>query len=339
MSQQSPRGFFTALFGWLGRLFGGPPRQPAPPFEAPPETAQPTRLRVLLVVYDPLMEPSSGRKLSSFIGWRNPDALVLDFISDLNETSRGLAQVTIVDRLDVDEFPVKADGFRYSPQTYLDVIRRAAAPHTPEQVDYDAILRRFNVIERVASNQVDEVWVFAFPHAGFYESVMGGAGAFWCNAPPLAGTASCPRRFIIMGFSYERGVGEMLEAFGHRAESMLAKTFARTRGDDNLYEKFIRYDKVSPGRAEVGNIHFAPNSDFDYDWGNPRVVTSFCDDWYNFPNFTGASRQVDARAWGGGEIRAHHKWWLDHLPRANGRRNGIAHNWWQYVMDANRVRP
>jgi hypothetical protein len=47
---------------------------------------------------------------------------------------------------------------------------------------------------------------------------------------------------------------------------------------------------------------------------------------------------LDVRDWGGGEIRAHHKWWLDHLPRANDQRNGIAHNWWQYVMDANRVR-
>ena len=26
------------------------------------------------------------------------------------------------------------------------------------------------------------------------------------------------RRFVIMGFSYERGVGEMLENMGHRAE-------------------------------------------------------------------------------------------------------------------------
>lgn len=338
MSQQAPRGLFTALFDWLGRLFGATPRPSTPPAGDSTEAAQVTRLRVLLIIYNPVMEPG-GRTLSALMGWRNPDVLVQDFISDIQETSRGLAQYHIVERIVLDEFPVKADGFRYTPQTYLDVLRRAVPPHAPERVDYAAILRRFDVLARVASNQVDEVWVFAFPHAGFYESTMGGAGAFWCNAPPLAGTESCPRRFIVMGFSYERGVGEMLEAFGHRAESMLAKTFAHTRGADNLYEKFTRYDKIAPGRAEVGNIHFAPNSEFDYDWGNMRVVTSFCDDWYNFPNFTGVPRQVTARDWGGGDIRAHHKWWLDHLPRANGQRNGIAHNWWQYVMDANRVRP
>ena len=45
----------------------------------------------------------------------------------------------------------------------------------------------------------------------FYESIMGGAGAFWCNAPPMKNTAQCPRRFVVMGFNYERYVGEMLE--------------------------------------------------------------------------------------------------------------------------------
>ena len=39
------------------------------------------------------------------------------------------------------------------------------------------------------------------------------------------------RRFVIMGYNYQRGVGEMLESFGHRSESILEKTFARLTGD------------------------------------------------------------------------------------------------------------
>ncbi len=329
-----PADMLSSFLNWLRRVFG---RRANLPPQVSDEPAQVTQSRVLLIIYDPVVDAASGRTLSAFMGWRNPDLLVTEFIGDINETSRGLAQYQIVDRITLDAFPRKADGFCYTPQTYLNVLRRIEPPHVPERVDYDEILQRFDILRRVAAGQIDEVWVFAFPHAGFYESTMGGVGAFWCNAPPLEGTASCPRCFIVMGFSYERGVGEMLESFGHRAESLLQKTFARTRGADNLYEKFIRYDKIAPGRAEVGNIHFAPNSEFDYDWGNPRPVTSYCDDWYNFPNFTGLARQVSARDWGGGEIRAHHKWWLDHLPRANGRSNGIAHNWWQYILDPNRV--
>jgi hypothetical protein len=39
-----------------------------------------------------------------------------------------------------------------------------------------------------------------------------------------------------MGFSYERGVGEMLENMGHRAESIMEKTFDGLTGEDNLWE-------------------------------------------------------------------------------------------------------
>ena len=67
-------------------------------------------------------------------------------------------------------------------------------------------------------NEVDEVWIFGFPHAGFHESTMGGPGAFWCNAAPLKNTEASKRRFVIMGYSYERYVGEMHESYGHRAE-------------------------------------------------------------------------------------------------------------------------
>ena len=56
---------------------------------------------------------------------------------------------------------------------------------------------------------------------GFYESRMAGPGAFWCNAPQCENTDACRKRFVIMGFSYERGVGEMLEDLRHRAESEL----------------------------------------------------------------------------------------------------------------------
>jgi hypothetical protein len=168
---------------------------------------------------------------------------------------------------------------------------------------------------------------------------MGGAGAFWCNAPPLRDTAACPRRFVLMGFSYERYIGEMLESFGHRTESILEKTFEKLQGDANLWKRFIRYEQTAPGKAACGNIHFAPNSVRDYDWNNPTTVKSECYDWLlNFPNFKGDIRDVTSAEWGRGEIRAHHQWWLKHLPHAAGRQNGIHNNWWQYVMDVNNVK-
>ncbi len=297
-----------------------------------------TALKTLVIVYDPIVDQARGRPLSQFMNWNRVEDLATGFMNDILEVSGGLARYQIVQRIDVDGFPAKVDGYVYDPQAYLNVVRGVARPYMPQEANYHAIIERFNILQLVAANEIDEVWVFNFPHAGFYESIMGGPAAFWCNAPPLKNTEASKRRFAIMGFSYERGVGEMLENMGHRAESIMEKTFERLTGEDNLWRRFIRYQKTAPGRAAVGNIHFAPNSQKDYDWNNPDPVLSECDDWlHNFPNFRGVIRTVAAAEWGSGDIREHHKWWFRHIPRVAGRINGIHNNWWQYIMDPNRV--
>jgi len=264
--------------------------------------------------------------------------LARGFMTDILQTSGGLARYQIVQRIDVDGFPAKVDGYQYDAPTYLSVVRGLSRPYMPQEADYYAIINRFNILQLIALGEIDEVWIFNFPHAGFYESIMGGPGAFWCNAPPLRNTEAAGRRFVIMGFSYERDVGEMLENMGHRAESILGKTFEGLPSEANLWKRFIRYEQTAPGRAAVGNIHFAPNSQRDYDWNNPGSVLSECDDWLkNFPNFKGEVRRVTSAEWGYGDIREHHKWWFNHLPKVRGSRNGISHNWWQYVMNPNHV--
>jgi len=345
-----------SLMDKLRKMFGQP--APATPVRVvPPDNIiEPARMviaRVLLVIYNPVMDPASGVKLSQSMGWQSPDGLANGYIQDILETSGGMARYQIVQRVELNEFPPKTDGYRYTPQAFLEVMTGVQAPHQPEGADYQAILAGLNVLPRIAMRDIDEVWLFAFPHAGFYESVMGGAGAFWCNAQPLTWSAGITRRFIVMGFSYERGVGEMLESFGHRAESLVSKAFncqdfvawaynpdrvPDTVGPNlNLFQKFLGFDQIAPGKAAVGSIHFAPNSERDYDWNNPRRVPSNCHDWYNFPNFNNEVRQVGSAEWGSGEIRAHHKWWLKHLPKVAGRTGGVANNWWQYVMDPNLI--
>ncbi|MBN2118839.1 MAG: hypothetical protein JW730_19875 [Anaerolineales bacterium] len=302
------------------------------------ETLKVTILKTLVIVYDPVVDPKSGKTLSQYMRWNHVEDLARGFMTDILETSGGLARYQIIQRIDVDAFPAKVDGYQYEAQTYLNVVRGITPPYMPQEANYHAIIERFNILQLVATNEIDEAWIFNFPHAGFYESIMGGPGAFWCNAPPLRNTEASGRRFVIMGFSYERGVGEMLENMGHRAESVLEKTFENLTGEANLWRRFIRYHKTAPGLAAVGNIHFAPNSQKDYDWNNPDAVQSECDDWlYNFPDFKGVTRAVTSREWGSGDIRAHHKWWFRHLPKVAGSRNGIANNWWQYIMNPNLV--
>ena len=335
------------------------PKPPTPGRVVPPDNAiEPVHSvtsRVLLAIYNPVMDPVSGVKLSQLMQWQSPDDLAHAYIQDILETSGGMARYQIVQRVELNEFPVKNDGYRYDPQTYLDALRGVQPPHHPEGADYQAILIQLNVLPRIAMREIDEVWLFAFPQAGFFESSMGGTGAFWCNSGPMTWTSNCTRRFIVMGFSYERGVGEMLESFGHRSESLVSKVFncqdfvawAYTRDrapatvgpNLNLFQQFLSFDQIAPGKAGVGTIHYAPNSDQDYDWNNLRKVPSNCYDWVNFPKFQNDFRQVSTEEWGNGDIRAHHKWWLKHLPKVAGRTSGVANNWWQYMLDPNLINP
>jgi hypothetical protein len=327
-----------SFWDFLRNLFGN---QKSPGEAVPPDnTTEPARIvtsRVLLVIYNPIMDAASGTKIIQTMHWNSPDDLANAFIQDILETSGGLARYQIVQRIELNEFPALTDGYRYDPQTYLTVMNRIQPAHKPEYTNYQAILTGLNVLPRISNREIDEVWLMGFPQTGFYESTMCGVGAFWCNSKPQTWSAGCSRRFVVMGFSSERGVGEMLHSFGHRAESILTQAFSKTQGKANLFAQFALYDKIAPGKAQVGSIHFPPNADRDYDYNNSRKVLSNCYDWYNFPTFKNDIRQVNADEWGNGDLRILHKWWLKHLPKVAGRTSGVVNNWWQYTMDPNLV--
>lgn len=337
--------FLSAILDFLLGLLGisktpVTPPPPQPPVVPPDNTTEPVRIvtsHVLLVIYDPVMDPATGTKLSQFMNWNRPDDLINSFIQDILDASGGNARFQIAQRVELNEFPAKTDGYRYDPQTFAAVMKGTQPPYKPEMVDYMAIITGLNILPQITRREIDEVWLIAFPNAGFYESTMAGAGAFWCNASPLTATAGCDRKFVIMGFSYERGVGEMLHSFGHRCESIMTQAFANAQGDANLYARFSRYDKTSPGQAGLGTIHFPPNAQQDYDYNNPTKVASNCYDWYNFPHFQNDVRQVNADEWGDGNLEILHSWWMKHLPKVAGRTSGVANNWWQYIMDPNLV--
>jgi hypothetical protein len=298
---------------------------------------QPVRPKVLLIVYDPRIPSKKNRRLSEVFSWNDVNRLVDHYIADISEASHGYCNYQIAESLLVDAFPVKEDGFVYKPDEYFLAWRSRQGFHVPDWADYDRILEDFEVVRQVMNGQVDEVWLFAFPYGGFYESRMVGSSAFWCNSPALAGGRTLTKRFIVMGFNYERGVGEMLESFGHRAESIMAHVFRGTRGKSNLWKQFVRYEGSHPGQAEVGNVHYAPNSIRDYDWGNSSYVYSSCDNWYRYPDLSGAPRRVNCSEWGNGDTRLHHLWWLRHFPHVDGSSEGFSHNWWEYVIYPNLV--
>lgn len=288
--------------------------------------------RVVCLIHDPVIEVERNRKLHELLGWNDPDELIRQYCRDVAESSHGLVTYQIVERHEIDGFPRLVDGFRYTDDSFLRSWRARSGFHQPQMADYLDLLNTVDFLNKVQHDLVDELWLLGFPYAGYYESAMGGRGAIWCNAPPIDGTQHINRRFVVMGFNFERDVGCMLENLGHRAESILEETFRDTRDSDDLWRQFTRYDKSSPGHAACGNVHFAPNSERDYDWGNRRLVLSTCDDWLNYPELTGKTRRVNCADWGNGDMRLHHMWWLKRFPHVDGAtHNGISNNWWRCI--------
>lgn len=370
MSQQRPS-FFASLINFWRSLFGQPGAEQPPPQPQPlrpistDEPLVPLTPRVLVIVFDPVVDAMKNLRLVQWgvqaRGWQRVDELIAGYIADVDECSGGLVKYNVVQRIDVDAFPLRLIGKRFTALEYLDLYTNNPGKYQEpdDRFDYQDLIRNFDLLTRINQREIDEVWLFTYPFSGAYESVMCGTNAFWCNGPVIENTTG--RRFAIMGFSYERGVGEMEEDLGHRVENIMAKvynaqdflgwTYAYDRSkrpyeklepnkydpvkyaQDNLFAKFILYDRIAPLNAQCGNVHYAPNSQMDYEWGNPKPVLTAADDWLTFPNFQGVQKLENASAWGSGDIRGHHRWWFSRFPKAAGRTNGIRNNWWSYIAD------
>ena len=92
-------------------------------------------------------------------------------------------------------------------------------------------------------------------------------------------------------------------------------------------------DKDFPGEAEVGSVHYAPNSTSDYDWNNTNAVWTYADDWLTYPNLPRQKKRLDAVSGGWAGIVNHHLWWMKHLPHNPGVTDGLYNNWWQYIVN------
>ena len=117
-------------------------------------------------------------------------------------------------RIELDEYPVKLDGFRYTDDTFLKCWRERKGFHQPDNVDYNAIFKQFDIFTLVESGEIDEVWCFTFPYSGFWETTMAGVGAFYCNSDPVPDTFKDGVQAVVDGTLNEQGVfvGQKIQA-------------------------------------------------------------------------------------------------------------------------------
>ena len=291
---------------------------------------------VYALIYNPWME-SENADLITAMGWNDPLGLSKQYIDDVREASHGELEYVISHTASIDDIPVKADGYRYTREEFLAVVRSGGRlSHQPDGADYVRIMEDHGIVDLANSGRIDELWVFGAPWIGFWESYLPGPGSFFYNSPEFE-YPELERLLPIMGFSYERDVGCMLEDLGHRTEATMTHVFGGwdvTKGRHDL-DRFGHNIGQTPHVPyyQVGSVHYPPNGEQDYDWGNPEQVLSNCDAWLEYPSFPeGKVRWVDCSEWGCSQ-RGYLKWWLSHIPHAPGETRDVLNNWWAYVRD------
>jgi hypothetical protein len=347
-----------------GRLPPDMERLPArdwPKIQSPASVAQhqsPLHVKVLVLEFNPLVpgsvyapnDPQAPPKgLRQVGGWNDPLPLAAGYMQDICDASGGLVQLEIADWLVVHRFQKKVDGFVYTPAEYLAALhggtRGNAAWHQPDGIDYPGMIDEFDLIPRIESGEIDEVWMMGLPYFGYWESAMAGKDAFEVNGG-VYDQVPCRRRFVVMGFNVERGVAEMIHDQCHRTEATMTRIYGGWEAD-KLTTNWARFaaNLQQSGTAAVGTCHYPPNAERDYDYANPRMVASTADDWLHYPNLTGRTRTFNCEEWRGpyedarGQPdyqRNYIRWWFTHLPKAPGvNADGRLNNWWEYVYNFN----
>jgi len=223
--------------------------------------------------------------------WNRTDELIRGYIETMKRASNGSLAYKIVSRATVRDYPVLLDGRRYTDATWTQAMQDDSQairdPHGSYMMaDYQRIIQDFNLIRQVRDRVYDEVWMFGGPYFGFYESRMVGRGAFWCNAPALEQPG---RRFLVMGYNYQRGVKEMVHNFGHRAESILCRQY----GSQSFLQQLYRLQAAANCKNDYeewllnhGTVHRKPGGE-EYGQDEIAWITALKPNWFQlavYPN-------------------------------------------------------
>jgi hypothetical protein len=205
--------------------------------------------------------------IEKYSEWYKTDVLVNEYIAKMNEISNGIVKYEVTKFITANELPKLEGNEQYSIKRINAVIKKEASPILRENgreagADYINIIEKYNIDKLISSGEIDEVWMFGGPYYGFYESRMVGKGAYWCNAPAIE--RNC-RKFVMMGFNYEREYEMMVHDYGHRTESILGKLYSNTfyNSFDTINNKYynnpLAINPKTPFEEYIkkfGNVHY-----------------------------------------------------------------------------------
>ncbi len=306
-------------------------------------------IKVALVLQNPVIDSTNMRKIYQVWGWTDPMTYADQLVEEFGQMSDGVVQFQIVEIHDDEGIFTRLGGELMGIDTlayyYLTpgklygrntpgTLQNLAESQGKVRFDYNEMIDYYDLDTKRNSGAIDEVWVYAHPFAGMYESQLVGPGAFWWNSPPLD-HPGLEKLLSIMGWNYERGLDCAIHSVGHRVESAIRHVYGRwdcQNPEPNNWELFTRIDKDMPGQAHIGNIHFPPNGQGDYDYSNTRYVNTYADNWKRYPILLDQTRSLNCSEWGCDQL-GYMRWWFNHLPRYTGVTDGILNNWWYYFVD------
>ncbi len=312
--------------------------------------AETLTVKVAVVIQDPVV-PGTGKRLHEYFKtpgytfqWNNPWDLTTAYADSLHAISNGVVKYEIVKIYDDSLFFSKIKGsdnlFSLDDVVkYLNEPDWATFKEKGTTFDYKAFIEHYGFGEMRDKGEIHEVWVWSFPYGGMWESTYSGKGAFWLNSNPVDNPSN-EKLLTVMGLNYEREMSLALESYGHRFESVMRKVYGRWDYDVPCFEKnnwelYTTYDKISPGNAHIGNIHFPPNGQHDYDIKNKLEVSTASDTWANYPDLENESRRmVNCSEWDCSHL-GYMCWWYRHIPHFEGinSKDGHLNNWWHYVVN------
>jgi len=321
-------------------------------------------VKVAVVYENPILTPQNKRFHELFttpgysFKWNDPEELSKNYEKALEEVSGNTVDYQIVKEIDGERFftYLKNDSQKKllsvdEVSDYLGEDGWETLKTTGTSYDYNAMVQYYCFDKMRDNGEINEVWVWTFPYGGMWESHMMGKDAFWINSQPNE-NPSCTELLSIMGLNYERDLACALESYGHRFESTMMQVYGWWDYDNknNIYqlttwEKYsaygLKYDKFNKGKAQVGNVHFPPNGIKDYDFGNETYITSYINEWLNYPYVREKeSKSINRTEWGNPEGSWQLGWikyYLSHLPHYKGinPNDGKLNNWWHYVVNYN----
>jgi len=190
--------------------------------------------------------------------------------------------------------------------------------------DYTSIMARVDIQTYVEQRGIKEVWIWGYhpEDVWLWESNFASTEGDLSNSD--RDNTDLPifdKSYTVYNYSYQVDTPEAVHNHGHQIEAIM-----RHYGG-SLWESF----EGTSGNWRVGNVHFPPNGEFDYDYANQTVVQSDIEDWQ--PEGFGELKAINSDAWGS----SHLGWliyWMQSIP---GDNNGLTYqsqtltDWWAFI--------